>query len=232
MIATEQQFISEAPSTPELAMSDQTTTLATEPIITTTEETLQVENTAEMAEASEQIDTVVKEESEYQACTVIENSQGKEETMILRDKGALLKMMDGARICAGQKTSEQMQSEYDQNDTGDKKDDIQANKFQLPSDLFKEFPEVNNDNGDDFEYYVSHIIIQFLEKFPVEANKALEFPPCIDGDGRARIHSICNFLGLASHSQGQAKTRKVLVYRREHFLKDQAKEEERKDKEK
>jgi hypothetical protein len=60
--------------------------------------------------------------------------------------------------------------------------------------------------------------VQFLEKFN---DKALEFPACVDGEGRARIHALGNFLGLASHSAGSGKSRKIYVYPKNLFKKKQ-----------
>jgi hypothetical protein len=65
------------------------------------------------------------------------------------------------------------------------------------------------------------VIVQFLAKF---TDKALEFPTCLDSSGRTRIHTLANFLGIASHSQGQTKTRRILVYPRHLFKKKQESE--------
>ena len=107
-----------------------------------------------------------------------------------------------------------MKQEWEEN-AKDIAEDINANKIPIPGEIFKDFSEVNKDNEEDFKYLAGHIIVAFLEKYQ---DKALEFPPCIDGGGRAQIHIICNFLGLASHSTGHAKTRRILVYPRNLFL--------------
>ena len=72
-------------------------------------------------------------------------------------------------------------------------------------------------------------MIQFLEKFK---DTALEFPSCLDGSGRAQIHAICNFLGMASHSISTGKNRRIIIYPKHLFLDKQAKEAKDREKEK
>lgn len=62
---------------------------------------------------------------------------------------------------------------------------------------------------------------QFLETFK---DRALEFPAIIDSNGRARIHLMCNYLGIASHSQGQGNKRRIIVYPRNLFKNKQEQE--------
>jgi len=41
----------------------------------------------------------------------------------------------------------------------------------------------------------------------------LEFPECIGGDGRALLHDVAYYFGLACHSQGKAgKNRRAIMY--------------------
>lgn len=96
--------------------------------------------------------------------------------------------------------------------------------------MFKDFPEVNIDNEETFKYVINCIAVQFLEQDNL-FDSALEFPACIDGTGRSHVHSLCNFLGLASHSQGTGTKRRIIIYRK-HLNKDkQAKEAKDKEKE-
>jgi R3H domain len=85
----------------------------------------------------------------------------------------------------------------------------------LPAEKFTDFKVVDKENEEEFEYVISSIIVQFLEKFQ---DTALEFPSIIDGSGRALIHSICNFLGMASHSISSGKNRRIIIYPKHLFL--------------
>ena len=110
---------------------------------------------------------------------------------------------------------DQMISESTPKAEGADLEDPNLNKFSLPADKFSEFKEVIQENEDEFDYMISAILIQFLEKFN---DRALEFPSCLDSQGRALIHAKCNFLGMASHSAGSGKTRRILVYPKHLFL--------------
>ena len=74
---------------------------------------------------------------------------------------------------------------------------MNQNKIPLPAEKFKEFAEITKENEDDFDYFVGLLLIEFLEKCK---DKALEFPSCLDSNGRVRIHAIADYLGIASHS--------------------------------
>lgn len=66
------------------------------------------------------------------------------------------------------------------------------------------------------------VIVQFLEKCP---DSALEFPSILDGAARAQIHCVCNFLGIASHSQGSSgRNRRIIVYQKHLYQDKQLKE--------
>lgn len=41
----------------------------------------------------------------------------------------------------------------------------EVKRVVLPANKFEDFKEVNKDNEEEFEYVISCIIIQFLEKF-------------------------------------------------------------------
>jgi hypothetical protein len=41
----------------------------------------------------------------------------------------------------------------------------EVKKVVLPPNKFEDFKEVNKDNEEEFEYVISCIIVQFLEKF-------------------------------------------------------------------
>lgn len=109
-------------------------------------------------------------------------------------------------------------------------EDIHANKVSLPASLFEDFPLVTYENEKDFEYLISQIFIQFLEKFN---DRALEFPESLCPHARAMIHALANFIGICSISHGKSNrgNRKVLVYPRHLYPQITAKERERIEKE-
>jgi hypothetical protein len=84
-----------------------------------------------------------------------------------------------------------------------------------------DYKEVNKDNEEEFLYFSNSIIVAFCEKCP---DSALEFPATIDGTARAHIHATCNFLGLASHSQGSGTKRRIIIYPRTLYKEKQEKE--------
>lgn len=106
----------------------------------------------------------------------------------------------------GQKPFEQLKEDLKNKDGGEeeKKDDITLNKVSLPAELFKDFPDVIKDNEEEFKFLASQIIIQYLENTSqIGANKALEFPECVPPSGRAVIHSLADYLGIAAVSLGK-----------------------------
>ena len=121
-------------------------------------------------------------------------------------------MMDQQRFISGQKTFDQMQEESKaQEQKGD-----EVNFIKIPSDKFTDFKEINADNQEEFEYMINVILVQFIEQFN---DRAIEFPAIIEPTGRAIIHDKCNFLGMASHSQGKNEKRYIIVYPK-HLFKD------------
>ena len=79
---------------------------------------------------------------------------------------------------------------------------------------------MNRDNEDLFEYLAYQIVINYLEKTCLNLNDEnqkpcwnveLEFPDCIDGPGRSKLHHIAKCFGLATHSVGK-KSRRTFIY--------------------
>jgi hypothetical protein len=141
------------------------------------------------------------------AVSVISDEKNpNQQTYIVRDNETLQRMLDSQRIFQGMKTVDEMQAmQADQ-----KQEEDQVKKIVIPADKFQDFKVLTKENEEDFEYVVNCVIVQFLDKCP---DTALEFPACLDGDGRAKIHYICNFLGIASHSQGTTKrNRRIIIY--------------------
>ena len=122
--------------------------------------------------------------------------EGANQVFVARSAEAVNKMLDDSRLLDGKKTTEQLAAEASKEVDPE---DVNANKLPLPAEQFKEFKEITKDNEEEFDYFVGCVLVQFLETFK---DKALEFPSCLDSDGRVRIHTICNYLGIASHSQG------------------------------
>ncbi len=114
--------------------------------------------------------------------SVIHDETGKgESAYIVRDHNELLKMMEAQNMFSGQRPRHEVQMELAEaakNNGGEE----EVKRVVLPADKFQDFKEVNKDNEEEFEYVISCIVIQFLEKFQ---DTALEFPSCIDGTGRA-----------------------------------------------
>ena len=131
------------------------------------------------------------------------------------------RMLDDARLMTGQKTTEQIRLDQSKLPQDVDPEDINANKLPLPAEKFMEYKDLSQDQEEEFDYFVGSVLLSFIDKFN---DKAVEFPPCLDSNGRARIHSICNFLGMASHSQGSGKTRKIIAYPRHLFKQRQEKE--------
>lgn len=138
-------------------------------------------------------------------------------------------MMDGQRAFSGQRTLAEMQMEVaEQQAKNNNNGEEEVKKVILPPEIFNDFKVIEKENEEEFEYVISCIIVQFLEKFQ---DTALEFPSIIDGTGRAFIHSICNFLGMASHSISSGKNRRIIIYPNHLFLDKQAKEARDREKE-
>ena len=65
---------------------------------------------------------------------------------------------------SGQRSYDEIQMELAaaaKNTTGEE----EVKRVVLPANKFEDFKEVNKDNEEEFEYVISCIIIQFLEKF-------------------------------------------------------------------
>lgn len=145
--------------------------------------------------------------------TVSYIGEGQSKVAVARSAESLNKILDDARLLDGKKTTEQIAAESKSASTVDP-EDVNQNKIPLPADTLKRFSEITKDNEDEFDYYVGSIMIQYLENCK---DKALEFPSCLDSNGRIRIHAIADYLGIASHSQGQGKTRRIIVYPKHLF---------------
>lgn len=92
---------------------------------------------------------------------------------------------------------------------------MQSSIIKVPADIFEDFQEINQDNEDLFEYLAYQIVINYLEKKCLQNkpiwNIELEFPDCIDGPGRSKLHQIARYFGLAHHSVGK-KSRRTFIY--------------------
>lgn len=97
--------------------------------------------------------------------SVIHDENGKGETAyIVRDHNELLKMMEQQNMFSGQRPHHEIQMELAaaaKNKDGEE----EVKKVVLPPNKFEDFKEVNKDNEEEFEYVISCIIVQFLEKF-------------------------------------------------------------------
>lgn len=153
----------------------------------------------------------------------------EEETYIMRTEEEVRKYMDESRVFKGQKTTVQVAEE--DSFRSFHSEDINQNKIQVDREFFRDYQFIDETNAEQFEYLASGVILKFLEA-DISNTKALEFPNVIHSEGRTIVQKIANFLGLASHSQGQSKARKVLVYRRTLFLDKQEREQIDRDKEK
>ena len=148
--------------------------------------------------------------------TVIHDENGRgESAYIVRDHNELLKMLDEQMKFSGRLSNEEVQMEIAAAAKNNNNGEEEVKRVVLPADKFTDFKEVIKDNEEEFEYVISCIVIQFLEKFK---DTALEFPSCLDGSGRAQIHAICNFLGMASHSISSGKNRRIIIYPKHLFL--------------
>jgi hypothetical protein len=82
----------------------------------------------------------------------------------VRDHSELLKMMETQKMFSGQRSYDEIQMELAaaaKNTNGEE----EVKRVVLPANKFEDFKEVNKDNEEEFEYVISCIIIQFLEKF-------------------------------------------------------------------
>lgn len=73
-------------------------------------------------------------------------------------------MMETQKMFSGQRSYDEIQMELAaaaKNTTGEE----EVKRVVLPANKFEDFKEVNKDNEEEFEYVISCIIIQFLEKF-------------------------------------------------------------------
>jgi len=152
---------------------------------------------------------------------------GPSKVAVARSAEQLNKILDDSRLLDGKKTTEQLASESKGASAVDP-EDVNQNKIPLPAESFKQFAEITKDNEEEFDYVVGIFLIQFLESCK---DKALEFPSCLDSIGRIRIHALADYLGIASHSQGQGKTRRIIVYPKHLFKQRQEKEAKQMEKE-
>ncbi len=97
--------------------------------------------------------------------SVIHDENGKgESAYIVRDHSELLKMLESQKMFTGQMSHSEIQMELAaaaKNNTGEE----EVKRVVLPAKKFEDFSEVNKDNEEEFEYVISCIVIQFLEKF-------------------------------------------------------------------
>jgi hypothetical protein len=73
-------------------------------------------------------------------------------------------MMETQKMFSGQRSYDEIQMELAaaaKNTNGEE----EVKRVVLPANKFEDFKEVNKDNEEEFEYVISCIIIQFLEKF-------------------------------------------------------------------
>ena len=73
----------------------------------------------------------------------------------------------------------------------------------IPRGIFENFDKVTPENQKFFEFLAYHITVMTLEK---QTNDFwyIEFPSCIAGEGRAILHEVAHYFGLACHSQGKS----------------------------
>jgi hypothetical protein len=97
--------------------------------------------------------------------SVIHDENGKgESAYIVRDHNELLKMMESQNMFSGQRPREEIQMELAAA-AKNKEGEEEVKRVVLPATKFEDFKEVNKDNEEEFEYVISCIIVQFLEKF-------------------------------------------------------------------
>ena len=82
-------------------------------------------------------------------------------------------MMETQKMFSGQRSYDEIQMElaaaakntneeiWKSHNNGEE----EVKRVVLPANKFEDFKEVNKDNEEEFEYVISCIIIQFLEKF-------------------------------------------------------------------
>jgi hypothetical protein len=73
----------------------------------------------------------------------------------------------------------------------------------VPQNIFKDFDRITPENEKIFEFLVYYFTAQVLEKL-TDDFWCLEFPSCIAGEGRAILHEVAHYFGLACHSQGKS----------------------------
>ena len=86
-------------------------------------------------------------------------------------------------------------------DTANKKPQMRVHN--VPKSFFEDFKMVTAENEDQFGFLAYFFAIQFLEKM-TDDMWSLEFPACIGGEGRAILHEVAHYFGLACHSQGKS----------------------------
>lgn len=82
----------------------------------------------------------------------------------------------------------------------------------VPATLFKDFDKVTAENENIFEFLAFYFTTHTLEKM-TDDFWCIEFPACIGGEGRAILHDVAHYFGLACHSQGNSgKNRRSIMY--------------------
>lgn len=121
-------------------------------------------------------------------------------------------------MISGMKTSDQLKEEYKKEDEK-LLDDVNVHKISEPASTFENISEVTKENEEEFRFMAGTIIIHYLLNFDKMQNRALEFPACINPNGRTIIHNIADFLGIASLSTGKGPTRRIFVFPKHLFIK-------------
>lgn len=98
--------------------------------------------------------------------SVIHDENGKgESAFIVRDHSELMKMLESQKMFSGQRSHAEVQMELAEAAKNSNNGEEEVKRVVLPANKFEDFREVNKDNEEEFEYVISCIIIQFLEKF-------------------------------------------------------------------